>query len=141
MHNFQEQPALRHSVPWGSTEARTSARHDVSLQAADRGRVHRAASTPDVGAVNNGMIRPVFTEIALFLTPFAVYVVYLWAPRADLLHPDTWPLRTLLTLTCVALALMLGSFLVLAHFSGEPKNSTYVPAHVEDGKLVPGMAK
>jgi hypothetical protein len=24
------------------------------------------------------MIRPVLTELVLFLTPFAVYVVYLW---------------------------------------------------------------
>jgi hypothetical protein len=87
------------------------------------------------------MIRPVFTEIALFLTPFAIYLVYLWATRADLLHPDAWPLRTVLTLTCLALALMAGSFLVLAHFSGEPKNSAYVPAHIENGKLIPGMVK
>jgi hypothetical protein len=90
---------------------------------------------------NPHMIRPVFTEIALFLTPFAVYFVYLWVTRADLLHPDAWPLRTVLTLTCLALALMAGSFLLLAHFSGEPKNSSYVPAHIENGKLVPGMVK
>jgi hypothetical protein len=90
---------------------------------------------------NPQMIRPVFTEIALFLTPFAVYLVYLWATRADLLHPDAWPLHRLLTLTCLALALMFGSFLVLAHFSGEPKNSSYVPAHIENGKLIPGMVK
>ena len=87
------------------------------------------------------MIRPVFTEIALFLTPFAVYFVYLWATRADLLHPDSWPLRTLLTLTCLALALMFGSFLVLAHFSGKPKNSSYIPAHIENGKLLPGRVQ
>jgi hypothetical protein len=87
------------------------------------------------------MIRPVLTEIVLFLTPFAVYLVYLWATRADLLHPDSWPLRTVATLTGLALALMFGSFLVLAHFSGEPKNSTYVPAHLENGKLVPGTVK
>jgi len=99
------------------------------------------ASTPHPSAVNNLMIRPVFTELALFLTPFAVYLVYLWVTRADLLHWDSWPLRTVLTLTCLALALMLGSFLVLAHLSGEPKNSAYVPAHIENGRLVPGMVK
>jgi hypothetical protein len=87
------------------------------------------------------MIRPVFTELALFLAPFAIYLVYLWVTRADLLHRDSWPLRTVLTLTCLALVLMLGSFLVLAHLSGEPKNSAYVPAHIENGKLVPGMVK
>ena len=27
---------------------------------------------------------------------------------------------------------------VLAHFSGAPPESTYVPAHIENGKFVPG---
>jgi len=31
------------------------------------------------------MIRPVFTEIALFLLPFLVYAVFLWATRAGVL--------------------------------------------------------
>ena len=29
------------------------------------------------------MIRPFFTEVALFLTPFAVYAIFLWATRAQ----------------------------------------------------------
>ena len=33
---------------------------------------------------------------------------------------------------------MIGSFVVLAHFAGAPPGSTYVPAHIEDGKFVPG---
>ena len=33
---------------------------------------------------------------------------------------------------------MIGSFIVLAHWGGEPPGSTYVPAHMENGKLVPG---
>jgi hypothetical protein len=41
-------------------------------------------------------------------------------------------------LAILALLLMIGSFLVLAHFSGAPLGSTYVPAHVEDGKFIPG---
>ena len=31
------------------------------------------------------MIRPIFTEIALFLAPFAVYALYLWVTRATVL--------------------------------------------------------
>ena len=38
-------------------------------------------------------------------------------------------------------AWMAGSFVVLAQWGGEPKNSTYVPAHMENGKLVPGTMK
>jgi len=87
------------------------------------------------------MIRPVATEIALFLLPFALYAIYLAATRAGVLHPDAWSVSRMLTLTILALALMFGSFLVLAQFSGEPPNSAYVPAHIEDGKLVPGHQK
>ena len=87
------------------------------------------------------MIRPFLTEIALFLAPFAIYVVFLWATQAGVLHPDSWPIKRVLTLTILALALMFGSFLVLAQFSGERKNSPYVPAHLENGKLVPGTAQ
>lgn len=121
--------------------ARREFQHEKAALPIGSGRDQGTASTSHASAVNNRMIRPVFTELALFLTPFAVYLVYLWATRADLLHPDAWPLGRLLTLTCLAFALMFGSFLVLAQFGGEPKNSTYVPAHIENGKLVPGMAK
>jgi hypothetical protein len=33
------------------------------------------------------MIRPVLTEVALFLAPFAAYAVFLWATRAGVLSP------------------------------------------------------
>ena len=33
------------------------------------------------------------------------------------------------------------SFVVLAHFTGAPPGSTYTPAHVEDGVLVPGTTQ
>jgi hypothetical protein len=87
------------------------------------------------------MIRPIFTELALFLTPFVVYAVFLWATRAEVLHPQSWTLGRIAWLVIVALVLMIGSFLVLAQFSGAPPNSAYVPAHVEDGVLVPGRNK
>ncbi len=87
------------------------------------------------------MIRPVLTEIALFLAPFAAYAVFLWATRAGVLDPASWPLPRLLWLTIVALVLLLGSFLVIAQFSHFPPGSSYMPAHIEDGRLVPGGAK
>jgi hypothetical protein len=31
------------------------------------------------------------------------------------------------------------SFILLARFSGAPPNSTYIPAHIENGKFVPGV--
>ena len=87
------------------------------------------------------MIRPVFTEVVLFLMPFVLYAVFLWATKAGVLDPQSWPLTRLAWLTIAALALMLGSFLYFAHFSGAPPGSTYVPAHIENGKFVPGTTK
>lgn len=87
------------------------------------------------------MIRPFATELALFVAPFALYAVYLWATRAELLHPESWPMGTLMWLTIAALVLMFGSFIVLAQWGGERAGSQYVPAHIENGKLVPGTAK
>ena len=87
------------------------------------------------------MIRPVFTEIILFAAPFVLYAVFLWATKAGVLDPQSWPLARLAWLTIAALALMLGSFLYFAHFSGAPPGSTYVPAHMENGKFVPGQTR
>ena len=87
------------------------------------------------------MIRPLLTEIAFFLTPFLVYAVFLWATRAGVLDPKSWPRSRLAWLTIAALVLLLGSFFGLTQFAHSPPRSTYVPAHVEDGKLVPGEAK
>lgn len=85
------------------------------------------------------MIRPVFTEVALFATPFVLYALYLLATRANMLDASSWRLPVLAWLTIAALVLMIASFLLLAHFSGAPPGSTYVPAHMENGRLVPGQ--
>jgi hypothetical protein len=83
------------------------------------------------------MIRPVLTELALFLAPFALYAAFLFATRAGVLDPEAWSWRVVGWLTLAALASVAISFLLIAQFSGAPPHSTYVPAHVEDGKLVP----
>jgi hypothetical protein len=44
-------------------------------------------------------------------------------------------------LTLGALVLVVIGFVMLAHFTGAPPNSTYVPAHIENGRLVPGVEK
>jgi hypothetical protein len=87
------------------------------------------------------MIRPALFELVLFITPFALYALMLWATRAGVLHPDSWPVSTLAWLTIAALVLMIGSFVVFALWGGAPANSTYVPAHMENGRMVPGAAK
>ena len=87
------------------------------------------------------MIRPAITEIAIFLIPFGVYVLFLIATRSGLLVQSSWPVNVIAKLLLGSLLLVVASFILLAHFSGAPPNSTYVPAHVENGRLVPGVEK
>ena len=87
------------------------------------------------------MIRPVLTELALFLAPFVVYAIFLYVTRSNVFEREAWPVRTLAGLVIAALVLMLGSFVILAHFSGAPPGSVYEPAHMEDGKFVPGRTR
>jgi uncharacterized protein DUF6111 len=87
------------------------------------------------------MIRPVLTELALFLAPFVAYAIYLWVAREGVLEREAWPLPTLASLTIVAMLLVVGSFIVLAQWGGARPGSTYTPAHIENGKFVPGETK
>ena len=88
------------------------------------------------------MIRPIFTELALFLAPFVVYALYLIATKAALMTMASWPPKVLASLAIVALVLMIGSFVYLSHFSGAPPGSTYEPAHVDEkGNFVPGQVR
>jgi hypothetical protein len=87
------------------------------------------------------MIRPAFTEILVFLIPFAVYAVFLIATRSGLMLQSSWPVHIIAKLVLGSLLLVVISFILLAHFSGASPNSTYIPAHVENGKFVPGVEK
>jgi hypothetical protein len=87
------------------------------------------------------MIRPAFTEIGVFLIPFAVYALFLIATRSGLLVQSSWPLHIIARLALGALLLVVVSFVLLAHFSGASPNSTYIPAHIENGKFVPGVER
>ena len=87
------------------------------------------------------MIRPILTEIGIFLIPFALYAMFLIATRAGVMSPASWPARLVARLTFIALLLVAISLVLLAQFSGAPPNSTYIPAHIENGKLVDGVEK
>jgi len=82
------------------------------------------------------MIRPIATEIGLFLIPFVVYAAFLLATRAGMLHPNAWTLPRLAGLVIASLILMIGSLVALVQF-GRPPGAIYVPAHTENGKFVP----
>ena len=87
------------------------------------------------------MIRPVLTEIGIFLIPFAVYAIFLIASKNGVTLKSSWPARIVARLSLVALILVVLSLVLLAQYSGAPPNSTYVPAHIENGRLVPGVEK
>ena len=87
------------------------------------------------------MIRPVLTELAIFLIPFVAYAIFLIATRSGVLVSSSWPVHLVAQLVLGSLLLVVVSFVLLAHFSGASPDSTYIPAHIEDGKFVPGVEK
>jgi hypothetical protein len=87
------------------------------------------------------MIRPALTEVGIFLIPFAVYALFLITTRSGMWVPSSWPLHVIAKLLLGSLILVVVSFVLLAHFSGAAPNSTYVPAHMQDGKFIPGVEK
>ena len=87
------------------------------------------------------MFRPVATEVILFLAPFVLYAAFIWATKAHWLDAEHWPASRILTLAIIALLLMLGSFLYFANYGGAPVGTTYVPAHMDNGKFVPGQTR
>ena len=66
------------------------------------------------------MIRPIATEIGLFLIPFAVYAAFLVATRAGILHPNAWTLPRLAGLVIASLILIIGSLIALVEFGRPP---------------------
>jgi len=87
------------------------------------------------------MIRPVLTEFAIFIAPFVAYAIYLFVTKSGVLARSSWPPKVLASLAIAAMVLMIGSFVIMAHFSGAPPGSTYEPARMEDGRLVLGQTR
>ena len=87
------------------------------------------------------MIRPALTEIGIFLIPFVVYALFLLASRNGLMLQTSWPVHIVARLVLGSLLLTILSLVLLARFSGAPANSTYIPAHIENGKFVPGVER
>jgi hypothetical protein len=87
------------------------------------------------------MIRPLLTEFALFLTPFVLYALYAWATQEGVFDAKACSIPRLMWLTISALVLVIISLVLLAQFGGAPPGSTYIPAHMENGRLVPGTER
>ena len=87
------------------------------------------------------MARPILIELLLFLAPFAVYALVLLVTRRDARDLAHWHARMLMSLAIAGLLLMIGGLVYFAHFGGAPPTGVYEPAHMEDGRLVPGRIK
>ncbi len=83
------------------------------------------------------MSRALLESLALFLSPFAVYVIYLLLRARWPLEVDHWTTGRVSMLTLIGLVAAVLGFVGLALFAPRGQG-VYVPAHVENGVLVPG---
>ncbi len=85
------------------------------------------------------MIRLIALDIVLFLAPFAAYALYLLFTSRTVGAPEEWTLKVIGWLGLAGAGLIVVVMLVFIHFDAPAPGGTYVPAHMEDGVLVPGQ--
>ena len=83
------------------------------------------------------MWRAILEPAALFLSPFIAFAIYLVLHARYPLASEHWSRGRVSTLTLVGLAVAVLGMLVFG-LSAPRGYGTYVPAHIENGRLVPG---
>ena len=83
------------------------------------------------------MLRVILEPLAFFLAPFAAYALWLRLRNRTAPDIDAWSHTRVATLTLAGLAVAILGVLTLGLNSGRHLGA-YVPAHVENGQLVPG---
>ena len=83
------------------------------------------------------MWRALLEPLAFFVTPFAIYVIYLLARGRHPLKPAHWPGAAVVSLTIAGLVVAIAGMLYFG-FGAKRSTGAYVPAHVENGRVVPG---
>ena len=83
------------------------------------------------------MTREVFEPLALFLSPFLVYVIYLVLRARYPLEVEHWTGIRVSILTLVGLGVAILSLILTDAFAPRG-HGLYVPAHEENGVLIPG---
>lgn len=87
------------------------------------------------------MGRTILTQFLLFLAPFAVYAVVLYATQRDARERENWPTKIVASLGIAGCVFVIAGLIFFAHFGGAPTSGVYEPARYEDGKLIPGRIK
>jgi len=83
------------------------------------------------------MGRTVLEPLVLFLSPFAVYAVYLALRARYPLEVEHWTRGRVSVMTLIGLAAAVLGLIAVNAFAPRGRG-VYVPAHVENGALVPG---
>jgi hypothetical protein len=83
------------------------------------------------------MIRAVIEPLALFLSPFVAFAIYLLLRARYPLAIEHWTRGRVSTMTLIGLSIAVIGMFVFG-VSAPRGRGVYVPAHVENGELVPG---
>jgi hypothetical protein len=83
------------------------------------------------------MARNLLESLALFLSPFAVYMLYLALRARYPLEVEHWTRGRVSVMTLVGLAAAVLGLVAVNAFAPRGRG-VYVPAHVENGVLAPG---
>jgi hypothetical protein len=87
------------------------------------------------------MIRIALSYGLPFLLPFGAYFVYVALTKRAEAKGIRWQEAPWVWLAIVGLVFVIISFIATGLLTGNDPSGTYVPPHVEDGKIVPGKVK
>ena len=86
------------------------------------------------------MIRMLPRLLVFFLVPFLLYLLWLAARWENPLAVERWTRKVLVPLSLAGLGCVLAG-LVFIGLTAPRYEGGYLPAHVEDGRVVPGRMK
>jgi hypothetical protein len=84
------------------------------------------------------MLRFVAFDAVLFLLPFVAYALWLVVTRRTLTNVADWQVKTIGYLALAGAVLVILILVVFVHLDTDAPGGVYVPAHLEDGRIVPG---
>ncbi|MBN8999765.1 MAG: hypothetical protein J0H54_10335 [Rhizobiales bacterium] len=84
------------------------------------------------------MVRFLAFTIIAFLSPFILYGGWRFVSAGIVPGTEPWPAVVWMRLGGAGAAIMLVAIVVLVSVSGDRAGQIYHPAHLEDGRLVPG---
>lgn len=83
------------------------------------------------------MWRAILEPLLLFASPFAVFAIYLVLRRKYPFTVEHWTKGAVSSLTLAGLAVAVLGMLTFGIFAPRHEGA-YIPAHIENGRLVPG---